>query len=95
MDEMANGIFVSPEKTRLQLEEALINITTDNLLEVVKKYEVWKTTGDYTLTHTIAQELWQEILEPSQPNKIYGPLSVYDAVARELARRLLSISEPL
>jgi hypothetical protein len=95
MDAMANGIYVPPEQSRLRLEEALSKFTTDELLKTVGQYEVWKKTGDFTLTYTIAQDLWQSLLEKENPNKIYGPLQVYDAIARELARRLLSISKPL
>jgi predicted transcriptional regulator YdeE len=88
MDEMANGIFILPDENRLALDDALSNYEFNTLLKVVRQYESWKKTGEFTLTHTIAQELWQSLLEKDNPNKIYGPLEVYDAITREIARRI-------
>ena len=89
MDAMANGIYVEPEKSRELLIELLREVSTKELLSVVKEYRVWINTDQWTLVHTIAHDIWQSHFTEKEPNRLDGPLFVYDGICRELARRLL------
>jgi hypothetical protein len=93
MDAMANGTYLEPENSRVLLIELLRTISTEELLEVVKEYRAWINTGKWTLVYTMAHIIWQDHFSDLKPNRLDGPLFVYDGICRELASRLLTVEQ--
>ena len=84
---MRDGIYVSPQRIRLLVDDAVKDLTREDLQKSIRSYEAWLKSGEFDLLLSPVGWIWTRYLDLEFPDRIDGVLMVYDAACRELARR--------
>ena len=63
--------------------------STHDLLEAVEEYEKWLETSEFRMQNTVCANICKEVTKAKISEKPFSWLKAYDAICREIARRVL------